>query len=90
MQKGTTCENVFTYFNVNQQTLWCIQTFLEQSYVFMVVLNPFLANVPILYPLETPEISGKLVLKSKLSPCSGSVALRKTNPIHKKGSYSFF
>ena len=29
------------------------------------------------------------MVKSKLSPCSGSVALRQLNPIHKKGTKSF-
>ena len=30
------------------------------------------------------------MVKSKLSPCSGTVALRQLNPIHKKGPESFF
>ena len=43
---------------------------------------------------EAPEISverktpGDLVVKSKLSPRSGTVALRQLKLIHKKGSYS--
>ena len=32
-----------------------------------------------------PEISGDLVVKSKLSLLSGSVALRQLNPVYKKG-----
>ena len=36
------------------------------------------------------EIDGNLVVKSKVLPCSGSVALRQLNPIHKKGSKSCF
>ena len=36
-----------------------------------------------------PETPGDQVVKSKLSPCSGSVALRQLNPIHKKGTKSF-
>ena len=32
-----------------------------------------------------PGIYGNSVVKSKLSPCSGSVALRQLNSIHKKG-----
>ena len=31
------------------------------------------------------KIDGKLVVKSKVPPCSGSVALRQLNPVHKKG-----
>ena len=34
-------------------------------------------------------ISGNLVVKSKLPPQSGSVALRKLNPIHKRGHNVF-
>ena len=30
------------------------------------------------------------MVKSKLSPCSGTVALRQLKPIHKKGPESFF
>ena len=33
-----------------------------------------------------PGISRNLVVKSKLPPRSGPVALRQLNPIHKKGS----
>ena len=54
----------------------------------MVILKSFLANVPILQPLEPPEISGNLMVKSKLSLCSGSVALRKKNLI-KRGLKDF-
>ena len=35
-------------------------------------------------------ISGDLVAKSKLSPGSGSVALRQLNPIHNKGLQSSY
>ena len=37
-----------------------------------------------------PAISGNLVVKSKLSRRSGSVALRQMNPIHKMQPSSFF
>ena len=40
-----------------------------------------------------PEILGDLVVKSKLSPCSGSAGLWQMSPLHKKGPYiclSFF
>ena len=37
-----------------------------------------------------PEISGNVVVKSKMPPRSGSTALRKLNTIHKKGPQSFF
>ena len=36
------------------------------------------------------KISGNLVVKSKVPPCGGSVALRQLNPIHKKRPQSFF
>ena len=35
--------------------------------------------------INIPRISGNLVVKRKLTPQSGSVALRQLNPIHKKG-----
>ena len=35
------------------------------------------------------KIHGKLVVKSKVPTCSGSVALRQSNPIHKRG-HKFF
>ena len=35
-------------------------------------------------------ISGNLMAKSKLPPCSGSVVLRQLNPINKKGSWSCY
>ena len=42
------------------------------------------------HPSEVDEwvagFSEELVVKIKLSPRSGSVALRQLNPIHKKGS----
>ena len=34
--------------------------------------------------------NGILVVKSKLSPCSDSAALRQLNPVHKKGAIKFF
>ena len=37
-----------------------------------------------------PGISGELVVKSKLSPRSGCLALQQLNPIHKKGNNFFF
>ena len=44
-------------------------------------------------PFNTASRSQKdhlyLVVKIKLSPCSGSVALRELNPVHKKGPKSF-
>ena len=39
---------------------------------------------------SVPGSPGDLVLKSKLSLRSGSVALRQLNPIHKKEPSSFF
>ena len=36
------------------------------------------------------KIDGNLVVKSKVPLCSGSVALRQLNPIHKKGLERFF
>ena len=36
-----------------------------------------------------PGIPGDFVVKSILSPRSGSIALRQLNPIHKKGPQSF-
>ena len=32
-----------------------------------------------------PGTPGELKLEGELSPCSGSVALKQLNPIHKKG-----
>ena len=39
---------------------------------------------------RVPGISGELVVKSKLSPRSGCLALQQLNPIHKKGHNFFF
>ena len=36
------------------------------------------------------KIDGNLVVKSKVPPRSGSVALRQLDPIHKQGPQSFF
>ena len=36
------------------------------------------------------RISGNLVIKSKLPPRSRSVALKRLNPIHKRGHNVFF
>ena len=43
------------------------------------------------YPFEflVPGIPGDFVVKSILSPRSGSIALRQLNPFHKKGPQSF-
>ena len=37
-----------------------------------------------------PGISGNLVVKSKLSPRSGSISLRQLKPIHNQGARKFF
>ena len=37
-----------------------------------------------------PGTLGDMLVKSKLSPHNGSVALRQMNPIHMKGPESFF
>ena len=47
------------------------------------------------HPSEVDQIStrtywGLLVVKSTLSPCSGSVTFRQLNPIHKKASKNTF
>ena len=50
-------------------------------------------NSPFIIPRSikwVPGTPGDLVVKSKLSPHSGSVALRQLNTIHKKGPKAFF
>ena len=49
-------------------------------------------NQPFIFPRSIKWLGGPpwdLVVKSKLSPCSGCVALRQSNLIHKKGIINF-
>ena len=46
----------------------------------------FILQRSINWVLWTPRV---VVVKSKLSPCSGSVAMTQLNPIHEKGPLSF-
>ena len=51
--------------------------------------NDCQSNTKTIRIILRPEPSGDLVVKGKLFPRSGSVALRQLNPIHKKRSQSF-
>ena len=55
-------------------------THIRLRYVFQNLLSISAINV-----FGKLKIDGKLVVKSKVPPCSGSVALRQLNPVHKKG-----
>ena len=58
------------------QNHWVIQS-LTQSFILLRSVK------------WVPGIPGNLLVKSKLHPCSGPVALRQLNPIHKKETKSF-